>query len=122
MAALRPFAKMRKISWSSSNYPIALSSYVQRYWLWVSQTYDLEIRRLKTSTVKCPLVQTFLIFRQGGIMIPERRQAGRVRSYVEWIRLAVGRTVAAILENYQQADGSIRVPSFAAVYGVDVID
>ena len=36
--------------------------------------------------------------------------------------LAVGRTVAAILENYQQADGSIVVPEVLRPYmGCDVI-
>ena len=36
--------------------------------------------------------------------------------------LAVGRTVAAILENYQQADGSVVVPEVLSPYmGVDVI-
>ena len=36
--------------------------------------------------------------------------------------LAVGRTVAAILENYQQADGSVVVPEVLRPYmGVDVI-
>ena len=36
--------------------------------------------------------------------------------------LAVGRTVAAILENYQQADGSVTVPEVLRPYmGVDVI-
>ena len=36
--------------------------------------------------------------------------------------LAVGRTVAAILENYQQADGSVVVPEVLRPYmGIDVI-
>ncbi|MGH9855184.1 MAG: serine--tRNA ligase, partial [Blastocatellia bacterium] len=36
--------------------------------------------------------------------------------------LAVGRTWLAILENYQQADGSVRVPEALAPYlGVEVI-
>ena len=36
--------------------------------------------------------------------------------------LAVGRTVAAILENYQNADGSVTVPEALRKYmGVDVI-
>ena len=36
--------------------------------------------------------------------------------------LAVGRTVAAILENYQQADGSVVIPEALRKYmGVDVI-
>lgn len=36
--------------------------------------------------------------------------------------LAVGRTMAAILENYQQADGSVRVPEVLIPYmGTDII-
>ena len=37
--------------------------------------------------------------------------------------LAVGRTVAAILENYQEADGSVRVPKVLQPYmgGLEVI-
>ena len=36
--------------------------------------------------------------------------------------VAIGRTVAAILENYQQADGSVVVPEVLRPYmGVDVI-
>ena len=37
--------------------------------------------------------------------------------------LAVGRTVAAILENYQQEDGSVRIPKVLVPYmgGVEVI-
>ena len=36
--------------------------------------------------------------------------------------LAVGRTIAAVMENYQQADGSIRVPEALQPYmGTDVI-
>ena len=37
--------------------------------------------------------------------------------------LAVGRTMAAVIENYQQADGSIKVPDVLVPYmgGVEVI-
>ncbi|EJM03524.1 hypothetical protein PMI18_01634 [Pseudomonas sp. GM102] len=37
--------------------------------------------------------------------------------------LAVGRTLVAVLENYQQADGSIRVPAVLKQFmgGVDII-
>jgi len=37
--------------------------------------------------------------------------------------IAVGRTVAAILENYQQADGSVKIPAALVPYmgGVEVI-
>jgi seryl-tRNA synthetase len=38
--------------------------------------------------------------------------------------LAVGRTLVAVVENYQQEDGSIRVPEVLRHYmgGVEVID
>ena len=37
--------------------------------------------------------------------------------------LAVGRTVAAILENYQEKDGRVRIPDCLKPYmGVDFID
>jgi len=47
----------------------------------------------------------------------------------EWVHtlngsgLAVGRTLVAIMENYQQADGSVRIPEALLPYmnGVDVI-
>jgi len=37
--------------------------------------------------------------------------------------LAVGRTLVAVMENYQQADGSIRVPAALAPYmgGTEVL-
>jgi seryl-tRNA synthetase len=37
--------------------------------------------------------------------------------------LAVGRTLVAVLENYQQADGSVRVPEVLKPYmgGLDLI-
>jgi seryl-tRNA synthetase len=37
--------------------------------------------------------------------------------------LAVGRTLVAVLENYQQADGSVRVPSALVPYmgGLEVL-
>ena len=41
----------------------------------------------------------------------------------EWFRLAVGRTLVAVLENYQQADGSVVVPEVLRPYlgGVSVL-
>lgn len=46
-----------------------------------------------------------------------------VRAYAErFPALAIGRTVAAILENYQQEDGSVGIPEGLRPYmGVDVI-
>lgn len=55
-----------------------------------------------------------------------RREQGAKPEYVHTLNgsgLAVGRTVAAILENYQQADGSVKVPKVLVPYmgGVEVI-
>jgi seryl-tRNA synthetase len=48
-----------------------------------------------------------------------RREAGAKPEFVHTINgsgLAVGRTVAAILENYQQEDGSVRIPEALVPY------
>jgi len=54
------------------------------------------------------------------------RRAGQKPEYVHTLNgsgLAVGRTVIAILENYQQADGSVRIPEALRSYmnGLEVI-
>jgi seryl-tRNA synthetase len=38
--------------------------------------------------------------------------------------LAVGRTLVAVLENYQNADGSIKIPAALSSYmgGIEIID
>ena len=38
------------------------------------------------------------------------------RSHFKWIWLAIGRTVAAILENYQQDDGTVEIPKVLRPY------
>lgn len=55
-----------------------------------------------------------------------RREAGAKPEFVHTLNgsgLAIGRTVAAILENYQQADGSVKIPKVLVPYmgGVEVI-
>ena len=55
-----------------------------------------------------------------------RRETGAKPEFVHTLNgsgLAIGRTVAAILENYQQADGSVKVPKVLVPYmgGVEVI-
>ena len=55
-----------------------------------------------------------------------RREPGAKPEFVHTLNgsgLAIGRTVAAILENYQQADGSVRIPKVLVPYmgGVEVI-
>ena len=44
------------------------------------------------------------------------QRQNRTCSYVKWIWFAIGRTVAAILENYQQADGSVIIPEVLRPY------
>ena len=55
-----------------------------------------------------------------------RREANAKPEYVHTLNgsgLAIGRTVAAILENYQQADGSVVIPEVLRPYmgGKEVI-
>ena len=55
-----------------------------------------------------------------------RREAGAKPEYVHTLNgsgLAIGRTVAAILENYQQEDGSVVIPEVLRPYmgGKEVI-
>ena len=48
-----------------------------------------------------------------------RREPGAIPEYVHTLNgsgLAVGRTVAAILENYQEADGSVVIPKVLRPY------
>lgn len=48
-----------------------------------------------------------------------RRESGAKPEYVHTLNgsgLAIGRTVAAILENYQQADGSVKIPEVLVPY------
>ena len=59
------------------------------------------------------------------LIIPEKPEKGKPE-FVHTLNgsgLAVGRTVAAILENYQQADGSVVIPEALRKYmGVDKIE
>ena len=53
---------------------------------------------------------------------PENFKGNRLVHTLNGSGLAVGRTMAAIVENYQQPDGSIRVPDVLVPYmGTDVI-
>ena len=55
---------------------------------------------------------------------PEHFKGTRYVHTLNGSGLAVGRTMAAIIENYQQADGSIKVPDVLVPYmgGVEVIE
>ena len=88
--------------------------------------YDLEVwmpsynRYVEISS--CPNFEDFQARRAG---IRFRRDKNSKAEYCHTLNgsgLAVGRTVAAILENYQQADGSVVVPEVLRPYmGMDVI-
>ena len=54
---------------------------------------------------------------------PRELQGLALRPHAERLRLAVGRTMAAVIENYQQPDGTVRVPDVLVPYmgGVEVI-
>jgi seryl-tRNA synthetase len=91
-----------------------------------AMTYDLEVwmpsygRYVEISS--CSNFHDFQARRAG---IRFRESAGAKPEYVHTLNgsgLAVGRTVAAVLENYQNADGSVAVPEALRPYmGADVI-
>ncbi|MCL2357143.1 MAG: serine--tRNA ligase [Defluviitaleaceae bacterium] len=85
-----------------------------------AKTYDLEVwmpgyeRYVEISS--CSNYETFQSRRAG---IRFRANPGDKPAFVHTLNgsaLAVGRTAAAIMENYQQADGSIKVPDVLVPY------
>ncbi|CAI6083066.1 serine--tRNA ligase [Cohnella sp. JJ-181] len=92
-----------------------------------AKTYDLEVWLPSMSTYReissCTNFEDFQARRAG---IRFRRETGAKPEYVHTLNgsgLALGRTVAAILENYQQADGTVVVPAALRPYmgGLEVI-
>lgn len=90
-----------------------------------AKTYDIEVwmpsygRYLEISSCS-----NFLDFqaRRAGIRFRDKDKKVKLVHTLNGSGLAVGRTVAAVLENYQNADGSITVPDALVKYmGVDVI-
>lgn len=92
-----------------------------------AKKYDLEVwiptQAMYREISSCSNFEDFQARRTN---IRFRRDKGAKPEYVHTLNgsgLAVGRTVAAILENYQQADGSVVVPEVLRPYmgGVEVI-
>ncbi len=92
-----------------------------------ARTYDIEVWLPSQGTYReissCSNTEGFQA-RRGNIRF--RPEAGGKPQHVHTLNgsgLAVGRTLVAILENYQQADGSVRVPDALVPYmgGLDVI-
>lgn len=91
-----------------------------------AKKYDLEVwmpsygRYVEISS--CSNFEAFQARRAG---IRFRRAAGQRPEFVHTLNgsgVAIGRTIAAILENFQQADGSVRIPEALQPYfGSDVI-
>jgi seryl-tRNA synthetase len=93
-----------------------------------AKTYDIEVWLPSQSTFReissCSNCEAFQARRA---QIRFRRDAGGKPEYVHTLNgsgLAVGRTWLAIIENYQQADGSIRVPEVLQHYmnGMEAIE
>jgi seryl-tRNA synthetase len=91
-----------------------------------AKTYDLEVWMPAYDTYReissCSNFEDFQARRAG---IRYRPQPKAKAEYVHTLNgsgLAIGRTVAAILENYQNEDGSVTVPEVLRPYmGIDVI-
>ena len=88
-----------------------------------SKTYDIEVWMPAQNTYReissCSNFTDFQA-RRGGIRY--RPQGGNKSALVHTLNgsgLAVGRTLAAIFENHQQADGQIRIPEVLAPYFTD---
>ena len=84
-----------------------------------SKTYDLEVWVPGQNTYReissCSNTEAFQARRA---MIRFRNAEGKL-NYVHTLNgsgLAVGRTLVAILENYQQADGTIKIPTALVPY------
>ena len=91
-----------------------------------AKTYDLEVWLPSFNTYReISSCSNFEDYQARRAEIRFRREAGRKVEFVHTLNgsgVAIGRTVAAILENYQQEDGSVVVPEVLKPYmGVDVI-
>lgn len=90
-----------------------------------AKTYDLEVWMPSYGRfVEISSCSNFLDFQARRANIKFRDEKGKLRLVhtLNGSGLAVGRTVAAVLENYQNADGSVTVPEALVKYlGTDVI-
>lgn len=85
-----------------------------------AKTYDIEVWLPSQNTYReISSCSNFEDFQARRANIRFRREAGAKPEFVHTLNgsgLAVGRTVAAILENYQQADGSVVIPEALRPY------
>lgn len=85
-----------------------------------AKTYDLEVWMPSYGRyVEISSCSNFEDFQARRADIRFRREPGAKAEYVHTLNgsgLAVGRTVAAIIENFQQADGSVKIPQVLVPY------
>ncbi|GGA46764.1 serine--tRNA ligase [Kroppenstedtia guangzhouensis] len=85
-----------------------------------AKKYDLEVWLPSSNTYReISSCSNFEDFQARRANIRFRRDAGSKPEYVHTLNgsgLAIGRTVAALLENYQEEDGSIRIPEVLRPY------
>lgn len=92
------------------------------------KTYDLEVWLPAQNTYReissCSNMMDFQARRMQARFRPSHDEKPELIHTLNGSGLAVGRTLVAILENYQQADGSVTVPTVLQPYmnGVTVID
>jgi seryl-tRNA synthetase len=91
-------------------------------------TYDIEVWMPSYGRyVEISSCSNFLDFQARRAGIRFRRESGGKPEFVHTLNgsgLAVGRTTAAVLENFQQADGSVVIPEVLRIYmgGVEKIE
>ena len=85
-----------------------------------SKTYDLEVWLPAQNTYReissCSNMGDFQARRMQARFRPEEGKKPELLHTLNGSGLAVGRTLVAILENYQQADGSVRIPAVLQPY------
>jgi seryl-tRNA synthetase len=91
-----------------------------------AKTYDLEVwlpgQNLFREISSCSNFETFQARRANIRYRPEGKSKSEFLHTLNGSALAVGRTWVAVLENYQQADGSVRIPEALQPYmGTDRI-
>jgi seryl-tRNA synthetase len=91
-----------------------------------AKTYDLEVWFPAAGTYReissCSNFEDFQARRANIRYRPEQGAKPRFVHTLNGSGLAIGRTLAAVLENYQQEDGSVVVPEALRPYmGIDVI-
>jgi seryl-tRNA synthetase len=82
----------------------------------ISNCYDFQTRRMKCRTRSTPTPTTTPTTEEGGNKKSSKKPGTIYPHSLNGSGVAVGRALIAILENYQEADGSVNVPSVLQPY------